>query len=200
MSNKLQTFKADVEAKINKLLDEFAEGKLNREQFYAIYERYNGQIELVEKALTGSDVTLSNQQDGGTIMLREQYMGKAQGLMIFANKTGNVVETLGQFGVSMVEIAPVLDKFTQQLGTGNAVERVVRQVNDKEWLLFLSGNYTAVVIVFKHEPSQYQTVVLQRMHKEFENANKTLFEEDVFDPARLVFPFVSFVTRSIRKK
>ncbi len=199
MSDKLQTFKAEIESKIGKLLDEFAEGKLNREQFHAIYERYNGQIELVEKALSGGDVAL-NDQDDGTIMLREQYMGKARGLMIFANKTGDVVETLGQFGVSMTEIVPVLDRFTQQLEAGNAVERVVRQVNDKEWLLFIAGDYTAVVIVFQHEPSQYQTVVLQRMHGDFENANKKLFEAGTFDPAQMVFPFRSFVTRSMRGK
>jgi hypothetical protein len=196
MSEKMKGFKAEVESKISKLLDEFAEGKLNREQFHAIYERYNGQLELVEKALSGGDVKL-DAPDGGTIMLREQYMGKAQGLMIFANKTGDVVETLGQFGVSITEIIPVLDRFTQQLEAGIAVERVVRQVNEKEWLLFLAGSYTTVVITFQQEPSQYQTVVLQRMHTEFENANKTLFEASVFDPARLVFPFLSFVTRGM---
>lgn len=199
MNSKLAAFKADVEQKIAKLLEEFAEGKLNREQFHALYERYNGQIELAEKAINGGDVALG-EADGGTIVLREQYMGKARGLMIFANETGDVVETLGQFGVSMAEIAPVLGSFTQQLEAGITVERVVRQVSAEAWLLFIAGDYTAVVIVFQHEPSQYQTVVLQRMHTEFENANKTLFEAGVFDPARLVFPFLSFVTRTMRGK
>jgi len=197
MSDKMKAFKAEVEGKIDKLLKEFADGKLNREQFYAVYERYNSQIELVEKALNGGDVKIDTQA-GGTIVLKEKYMGKARGAMIFVSKTGDVIETLGTFGVAMTEIIPVLDRFTEQLAEGHTIERVVRQVTDKEWLLFIAGAYTHIVTVFNQEPSRYQTMVIQRMQREFENANRSLFEQGVYDPEKLVYPFRSFVTKSFR--
>ncbi|MEO0562378.1 MAG: hypothetical protein AAF125_09695, partial [Chloroflexota bacterium] len=145
----------------------------------------------------GGDVQL-NEADGGTVLLKQKYMGKARGLLILVNESGDVIETLGSFGIAMSEIVPVLERFTMQLKENRTIERVVRQVNDKDWLIFIAGKFTTIVVVFNHEPSRYQTVVMQRMHKEFENANKALFEAGNFDPTGLVFPFLSFVTKSMR--
>ncbi|MEL6149443.1 MAG: hypothetical protein AAFU54_13760 [Chloroflexota bacterium] len=191
--NKLEAFKAEVQAKINRVLEEFAEGKLNRDQFHAIYERYNSQMELAEKA-TSNDVPVD--EDGGTMVLREKLMGKAQGLIIFDNKSGNVIETLGAFGVGMAEVQPILQEFTSEHKAGR-VDRAVRPASDKQWLLFVAGKFTTVVTLFKNEPSGYQTTVIQRMHGEFENANHGSFENDRIDAAQLVFPFYSFVKRNL---
>lgn len=194
--SKLDAFKTEVQKKIANLLEEFSEGKLNREQFHALYERYNAQLELAEKATT-ADVPVA--KDGGTMLLRDKYMGKAQGLIIFANESGNVVETLGSFEVAMDRVLPVLLEFTEEWKAGRIVDRAVRQAGKDEWLLFVAGQFTTVVTLFKHEPSGYQTHVIQRMHKEFEEANQAQFRtgEDV-DAARLVYPFFSFVKRNLR--
>lgn len=194
--SKLEAFKTEVQHKIANLLEEFAEGKLNREQFHALYERYNAQLELAEKA-TNSDVPLA--KDGGTMVLRDKYMGKAQGLIIFANDSGNVIETLGNFGVAMDRVLPVLTEFTQEWKAGRIVDRAVRKAGEDEWLLFVAGKFTTIVTLFKHEPSGYQTHVIQRMHKEFEEANHALFEaQNTVDATRLVYPFFSFVKRNLR--
>lgn len=196
MTNRMEVFKTEVQEKINNLLQEFSEGKLNREQFYAIYERYNSQIELAEKALQGADVQIDD--SGATVVLREKYMGKARGMMVYANEGGNVIETLGNFNVSMTEMIGVLDKFTRAVASGHTLERVVRRVSDEQWVLFVPGQYTTAVTQFNHEPSRYQTVVIQRMHTEFENANRPFFINNIFDPEELVFPFLSFVQKQVR--
>ncbi|MEM6282876.1 MAG: hypothetical protein AAF787_11830 [Chloroflexota bacterium] len=192
--NKLEAFKEEVQTKINRILEEFAEGKLNRDQFHAIYERYNSQMELAEKATT-TDVPV--QEDGGTMVLREKYMGKAQGLIIFDNRSGNVIETLGGFGVGMAEVQPILQDFTAELKAGRIVDRAVRPASDNRWLLFVAGKFTTVVTLFQNEPSGYQTTVIQRMHGEFENANHGAFENDKIDAEQLVFPFYAFVKRNL---
>ncbi len=195
-ADKLQSFKATVQGKIDGILAEFAEGKLNREQFHALYERYNAQMELAEK--TEGSTPANN--DGGTIVIKEKYMGKAQGMIIFANDTGNVIETLGTFGLAMTEVLPVLDEFTREWKAGRVVDRAVREASGNQWLLFVAGNHTTIVTQFQNEPSGYQTTVIQRMHKEFEEANKTLFQSKRADAATLVFPFYSFVKRSMGNK
>jgi Cft2 family RNA processing exonuclease len=194
---KLQHYKDEVQGKIDNLLAEFAEGKLNREQFYALYERYNAQMEFAEKSATGAAHMAA---DGGTVVIRDKYMGKAQGLIIVLNESGNVIETLGTFGVAMTTVLPVLDDFTREWRNGHIVDRVVREAEDNQWLLFVAGRFTTVVTVFKHEPSAYQTQVIQRMHGEFEDANSTQFTKsgDV-DATQLVYPFHSFVTRSLNR-
>jgi hypothetical protein len=198
MSNeKMQAFKAELQIKMSRLLDEFAEGKLNRDQFHAIYERYNAQMELADQSLGGDSVNL-NAEEGGTILLRNRYMGKAQGLIIFDIRTGNIIETLGRVEVAMTEIAPTIGYFTEELMVGRVVERVVKQVSENEWLLFLVGEFTSVVTLFQNEPSSYQTVTMQRMHTEFENANRALFLRRMpISADQMVFPFLSFVQRSM---
>lgn len=195
---KMRAFKEEVQLKINDLLEEFSEGKLNREQFHAIYERYNGQMELADKALNGQDIPWS-EQEGGTIFIREKFMGKARGMMIVANQNGNIIETLGNFGVDFSVLAPVLSKLTQALQTDSTVERVVKRLGEHEWLLFAGGKYTTVVTLFENEPSSYQTLVIQRMHEDFENANYEFFKTGQIDSSKLVYPFFSFVQRSMRK-
>lgn len=197
-TGKMEAFKAEVQAKINNLLIEFAEGKLNREQFYAIYERYNGQIELVEKAIQGTgDVSLEENQ-GGTILLREKFMGKARGLMLFENKNGATIETLGVFNVDMAKVQPILHRFMMQVREGHTLERIAQQVGENQWLLFMAGDFTTVVTLFEHEPSRYQITVIQRMQQEFENGNKRLFQEGIFTASRLIYPFMSFVHRNLK--
>jgi len=192
---KLQNYKDQVQGKMDNLLAEFADGKLNREQFHALYERYNAQMEFAEKSVSGAHIAA----DGGTVVIRDKFMGKAQGLIIVSNDSGNVIETLGTFGVAMTTVLPVLADFTREWREGHVVDRVVRKAGDDQWLLFVAGRYTTVVTVFKNEPSAYQTQVIQRMHTEFEDANSTLFKKrGNVDATQLVYPFHSFVTRNLK--
>lgn len=197
-NDKLNAFRESVQKKINNLLEEFAEGKLNREQFHVLYERYNSQMELADKA---SDESLNSiAADGGTLAIREKHMGKARGMIIFDAKTSSIVETLGAFTVNLAEVLPVINQFSEQVKAGKTVDRVVKQVSEKQWLLFDGGQYTSIVTLFQNEPSHYQTVVIQRMHKEFEEANHAIFEKGSRAADELVYPFLSFVTRTMRGK
>lgn len=54
MANNIKAFQDEIIAKIRKLTQEFAEGKISNEQFNIIYERYNNQLEM---ALEVSDGT-----------------------------------------------------------------------------------------------------------------------------------------------
>ncbi len=193
--NKIQAFKEEIQQKISNVLEEFAQGKLNREQFHAIYERYNSQLELADKALD-TDASLPN--DGSTIAIREKFMGKAQGLIIFSNKTGNIIETLGEFGMSMTELIPVLDEFTTEWQAGHVIDRAMRQTKNDQWLLFAAGKHTIIATLFTNEPSGYQIDVIRRMHQEFEEANQSLLAQKNIDAGQLVYPFYSFVRRNLR--
>ena len=194
-NEKIQAFKTEIQQKIADVLEEFAQGKLNREQFHAIYERYNAQLEFADKALDMESVPAN---DGSTIAIREKFMGKAQGLIIFSNQTGNVIETLGEFGMSMTELVPVLDEFTQEWQAGRVIDRAVRNTQNGQWLLFVAGAFTTVSTLFTNEPSGYQIQVIRRMHHEFEEANQTLLAKNDIDAAQLVYPFYSFVRRNLR--
>src|SRR5262245_5016363 len=109
---KIETFKTQIQGKIQGILTEFSEGKLNREQFQSIYQHYNDQLALAEQSLAQGEMSSLTGVAGGTIAIRQAHMGKAIGLVIYHNRSGMLVDTLGDFPISPAHIAPVLNDFT----------------------------------------------------------------------------------------
>lgn len=200
--DRAQAFKAQVEDKIQALLKEFADGRLNREQFNALYERYSGQLAVAQQAIaSGSPAALSQTRDGGqsTIAIRQEHMGKAVGLVIYQNRTGVSIETLGDFDVSAFVISPVLNDFTRMMEAQRLIEQRAIQLDDRRWLLFAGGRFTTVVTLFRNEPSPAQVREIMRLHNDFEIANALLLERGGQpDGQKLAYPFIVFVQQKLK--
>lgn len=199
---KVAEFKAAVQAKIQKLLAEFAEGALSREQFHAIYERYTSQLAVADMAMMSSvpDAIMGVVTDGPpTLAVREAHMGKAVGMAIYHNRTGTLVETLGNFDVAPNKLAPILNDFTMMMQSGKRVDREIRKLSAKQWLMFAAGKYTTVVTLFHNEPSDQQSREIERLHHDFEEANRAFFDKKKVDSEKLAYPFLVFVEKKMKK-
>lgn len=197
-----RAFKAQVEQKIQVLLEEFANGKLSREQFQAIYERYNSQLLLAEQALrsTNPDVVIGMAQGGPpTIATKEAYMGKALGMMIYNNINGTQIETLGEFNVPVDKIAPTLNDFSQMMKGNRLVDRQSKKIGMREWVLFVGGKYTTVICLFQNEPSPDQCREIERLHHDFELGNRWFLRNAETDKSKLAYPFMTFVQKKLKK-
>src|SRR5689334_3740138 len=161
---KIEIFKTEVQNKIQGILREFSEGKLNRDQFQSIYQHYTDQLALVDQALAQGEMSSLTGVAGGTIAIRQAHMGKAIGLVIYHNKSGVLVDTLGDFPVSPARIAPVLNDFSLMMEEGELIDRKVEKVADRQWLLYAAGKFTTVVTLFHNEPSQQQSREIERLH------------------------------------
>ncbi len=202
-SSKIQALKAQIQEKIQKLLSEFAEGKISREQFHAIYERYTSQLSMADMAMRSSSpsMVMDMMQDGtSTLVVKEKHMGKAVGMTIYNNRSGTLLETLGDFEVTPDKLAPILNDFSMLMETGKLVEREVRKIGSKQWLVFAAGKYTTVVTLFHNEPSEQQNREIERLHHDFEQANVGFFEKgNVVDASKLAYPFLVFVQQKMKK-
>lgn len=194
-----EQFAAVLEGKIKTLVAEFGEGKISREQFHVIYQRYSGKLAIANHAIaSGNPDAITIAQDGlSTVMMRSELEGKAMGLMIYHLPSASPLETLGEFNVPMNIIAPVLNDISAQVDEGKSVERRVKRVREREWLVFITGRHTVAVTEFHNEPSQIQYLEIERLHRDFENANRTLLDKDDIDPNRLAYPFIVFVQKKI---
>jgi hypothetical protein len=189
----IQAMKALLEEKIQKLLAEFAEGKINREQFHVIYARYDSQLGAIQQgfAIAGNP--------GETIGIRHAHMGKAVGLAIYHHKSGTFVDTLGQFEVSPQQIAPILNDFTQMMAENRYMERRVVQAGENAWLIFAPGKYTTVITLFYKEPSAQQGREIERLHHDFEVANDAALSMLHIDKSKLAYPFLVFVQQKLTR-
>jgi hypothetical protein len=185
--------------KIDRLLTEFAEGKVSREQFHAIYEHYNSQLMLIEQ-LSSAGGGADGTPHGETIAIRQKHMGKALGLIIYHNKSGIYVDTLGDFDLPPSVLSPTLNDFSLLMESGQLIDRRVLKLPDHRWLLFAAGRYTSVVTLFHHEPSPLQIREIERLHHDFESANQAVLKTtQTIHAGSLVYPFLVFLQSKIGK-
>lgn len=195
-------FKVQVQEKIQKLIQEFADGAISREQFHVIYERYTGQLAIADMAAISSmpDAVMGLAQSGpSTISVKEAYTGRAVGMLIYNNRSGMLLETLGNFDVSPEKLAPILNDFTMMMERSKKIEREVRKISPRQWLHFAAGRYTTIVTLFRNEPSELQGREIERLHYDFEQANQSFFESSAaIDATKLAYPFLVFVQRRVK--
>ncbi|NWF70209.1 MAG: hypothetical protein HXY40_14075 [Chloroflexi bacterium] len=195
---KTQNFIAQIKSKIDGLLAEFANGKLNRDQFHAVYEHYSNQLRIAEQALSSNEEML---EPGApmTIAIMEAHMGKALAVVIYNNRSGTLVDTLGEFDVPSKRVASILNDFTMHIEHGQMPQPRVEKFTSTRWLLFIGGQYTTIVTLFKNEPSPNQAREMERLHRDFEAANQPLLRQSQFDASRLAYPFLVFIQRKLKQ-
>lgn len=200
-TNKAEAYMTQVEEKIRALLREYSEGRLNSGQFHVLYERYSSQRLIAQQAmLTGDEAVLRDTPgEKSTIAIKDEHMGKAIGLRIYHNRSGAVIETLGDFEVSAFVISPVLAEFRQMIAAEKLIRPRAEKIEDKRWLLFAAEPQTTVVTLFRNEPSPLQIREIQRLHHDFEVANASLLAHNQPDSQRLAYPFHVFVQRKLKK-
>jgi len=197
-----EAFRTATEGKIRQLVSEFADGKISREQFNVLYERYNGRLSIANHALlTGTPEAVSIAQGGPpTIAIRDATMGKAMGLMIYHNRSGTIVETLGDFDAPLDRVGRVLNDYSQMMADGQLIDRHIEKVDTRQWLLFVPGRFTTAVTMFHNEPAPLQIRELERMQHDFEEANRTALTRERVESHRLAYPFIGFVQKKYGKK
>ena len=194
-------YKGIIEGKIQNLIKEFAEGKLSREQFQALYERYNAQLAIATQAIiSGNPDAVSIADDGlSTVAIRETYEGKAIGLIIYHLSSKKTLETLGNFEAPVNIVQANLNTFAMLIEADEFVEKHSEKIDPKHWLLYSPGKTTIVVTLFQNEPSQFQIREMDRLQHDFEQANAIILSQSNIDATSLAYPFTVFIQKRFGK-
>lgn len=197
-------------AKMEKLVEEFADGKLNREQFHTLYERYQSQINGVQTLLFESDPTRwAEILDGEeTIDIRSRLMAKATGMLIYTRHTGTLLEELGHFDVDPLQVSLLLkqlwqlDKKEDNLTFRSTSEgvpdfpQIVAEIPEGGWLFLVRGNLTIIVMSFSREPIAHQRDTILHLLNDFERANAVILKQTNITSNELVMPFKVAIRRA----
>jgi hypothetical protein len=195
-----QALYEQLQRKMRTLADEFARGEINRDQFQTIYERYQSQLNMVAHMLAEVE-SLSlppTNSNGETIAIRQQLVGKARAMAVYYHSADNLLETLGDFELNLNALRPQLAGQRAAREQGQGSEALTTQCG-REWLLFVPGRYTTTVMVFSNEPVVRQIALVEQMHRDFEIANEKALRSGRAQAGELVYPFASFVRRSLRR-
>lgn len=194
-----QEFIAQVHAKMSKLVAEFAAGEINRTQFHHLYDRYQRQIMTVAQMISEADPEAWREAvDEGedTFHIRSRLTAKALGMSIYDNETNMPIETMGEFAVEPSLIVPMLSSYRSATAEIFRAGMRSTEMENGRWLCFVPGKYTTLIALFSLEPSENQLATVERMHKDFELANRAALEKRQVDPNALAYPFLSFIRQA----
>lgn len=184
-----QRYIQKVEKKVDKLIEDFADGRINQAQFKELYAHYQQEIRSVEGLLEMSDADWQDAAtEGQSYVIRRQHAPKARGYAIYDNESGMPISTLGKFEVDPALFVPMLSSYRAATAEilGGGVKATA--VEGGRWLCFVPGQLTTMMALFKAEPATKQLEFLAQLHRHFEKANRAQLANPPVDPATLVFP------------
>ncbi|MCK6578412.1 MAG: hypothetical protein L6Q98_09940 [Anaerolineae bacterium] len=185
--NALGTLRQKMEA----IADEFAAGKINRAQFYALYRRYSEQRAIIERLVERNPQTDAWKQvigaPGQTGFLRMHFAAQALYFVVFRNNDrhpllsdGREHPDLSLLDSVLLPIWRMASRPKQGLGR--------KQIGEQKWLILAIGEYGSTVVVWSTEPSLSQSRLVRDLHADFERANQAALARGLITPDKLVFP------------
>ena len=173
-----------------RIVQEFAEGRINRRQFQEIYSHYQRQRQAIEQALIempGSGAWRAVAVEGRTTFLRQQHAPRILSYAIYETASGVPLAEVGKFQVDTGLLVPMLSSFrslTQEV-FGAGMKRT--EIEGGRWLCFIPGRHTTLIVIFSAEPAELQLQMLEDLHRDFETANAWALERGETGKLALVF-------------
>jgi hypothetical protein len=193
LEDQMNQFIAQVREKIDRVVEEFAEGKISRTQFQQLYDRYQNQIlSVTQLSEAQGDMNIKEITGSGqTVAIRKKLTAVAKGLVIYENKIGQRLETLGHFDVPEDQIDPTLENFRRYTVKDTETRLRSQPLSDEDdgWLVWVPGDYTTLIALFNLEPSPHQLTTIKQLHRDFENANRAFLESGDAQADKMAFPF-----------
>lgn len=186
--------------KMETIADEFAEGKINRAQFNAMYKRYSEQRTIIERLLQRNPETDAWRQvmstKGYTSFLRSHFEAQPVYYAVHSHQEAKPIIMGGSKRSDEVFIDPVLRMLWQmpnrpKSGVGR------KTMQNGEWLILVVGEYALTAVVFSLEPSIAQARLVRDLHNDFERANQAALARNWIVPERMVFPQRALVEASL---
>lgn len=196
-----KAFIRETRTKMEQLVLDFADGKLNREQFHVLYDRYQTQINGVQALLAEEDAShWSDILDGEhTIDIRSRLMAKAVGMLIYVNETSILLDQLGQVMIDPLVVSDLFERLAKNaVNSTDEYPQIVIEIGGMGWALAMQGDLTTIIVVFSKEPTAQQKSAITRLLHDFERANALILQRPNITPDQLAMPFQVIIRRAGR--
>ncbi len=177
--------------KMELVSDEFAQGKINRAQFNAVYKRYSEQRTIIERLIERNPESEAWKQvigvKGQTGFLRNHFEAQPLYFVVYRHNHFEPIMVGGKQKPDEEQIKPVLTLvWSMPTRPKNGLGR--KPIGDMQWLILACGDHTASAVMFSLEPSIAQARLVRDLHADFERANQAALARGWIVPERMVFP------------
>jgi hypothetical protein len=180
-----------IRKKMTTIAEEYAQGKINKAQFNAIYRRYQEQRDITERLIKRDPESGAWQvvvQPGHTSFLRSHFEARVKSFAIYYLNNGRQIVLNGQVQLPRQQVLPIIEKLRSIVKTRGVPGSARRKLQDDQWVLLVPGELTLAVVVFSLEPAAAQIKSIEDIQRDFEHANRQALEQVVLDTEQMVFP------------
>lgn len=169
-------------AKILPLVEEFATGAINQQQFLDIYRHYRNEEYAQKAKLTTNDV------GGNTVLIRNRHKSNTLAYAIYESNTGVPLGTRGNFPIDPALLIPMLASYHGAAKEifGQGIQKA--EVVGGKWIAFIVGELTTMVTIIANEPSGSYMQMLNKQHELFEGRNRKILTEKPIAVDQIDFP------------
>jgi hypothetical protein len=171
--------------------DEFAEGKINRAQFHALYARYSEQRSIIERLLERDPDTQAWRQvvalQGQTGLLRTSLEAMPLYYLVYKGESAVPLLIGGKRPANPQALTPLI-RHVWTLPNRPPVGLGRMPFRNGRWLIIATGGHSATAVVFSLEPAIAQARLVRDLHADFERANQALLASGSAAAERMVFP------------
>jgi hypothetical protein len=174
--------------KMEEVANEYADDRISRAQFNAIYAHYSEQRQIIEQIIARNPKNQGWKQaarSGKTQFLRQHFEAQAMNYVVYAHKQKRPVMG-GGTRPNMQRISSLLRTLwsTEKVRVG--VARI--SLGGSEWLIMAAGYYSVTFVTFHLEPSGEQVRHIRDLHNDFERANRLYLQRGKTNKLQMVFP------------
>jgi hypothetical protein len=180
-----------VREKTAQIAVEFANGKLNRAQFAAMYARYNEVRTVIEKLISNNPNSKAWQnvaRPGVTTFLRQHFQAQVQSYAVYAYDRAEPMLTQGTPDIPPETISQILRALKVYIPAKGVPGPAGKGLDNGKWVTIVPGQLTVTLVLYSLEPSATQVTLIQDMQRDFERANHISLERGIRQPDQLVFP------------
>lgn len=187
-----------VRDKLDRLVEDFANGRVNQAQFEELYTHYQNERNAVERLMTSrpsSNAWRMAVTEGQSINIRRRLAARVVGYAVYVNHDETPLRVYGEFSsLDPKWVSPLLARVrSSKLFVVGSFETAS---DEETCLCAVSGQITTLLVLFTKEPARIQLQSLEDLHSHFEQANYRLLSKGTegsqrIDPARLVFPYAA---------
>ncbi len=188
---------AHIDEKLERLENDFENGRINGSQYRAIRRHYQEQREVamrLREAHPNSDRWKVVLEEGRTTFLMQLNEALCTCVALYDLENREQIFIQGNMPDSAEEAMGLLRTFGPPRNESGHGRMLATQLDDGSGLLLIPGNYTAVLAVFSQDPPGWQVRALKEVMLNFEAANRAALRKSEFK--KLVFPDLQRFVRS----
>ena len=180
----------EVEVKLDRTVQDLADGLVNRAQFENLYRHYQNQRRMLQGLVAeGSGQVPASVTDGESMIIRQRFAAKVLAYGVYDNESSVPLYTKGNFPVDSDLVVGFLSGFrsaaAEILGAGAARA----EAEDGKVLCYVPGQYSTLIVIYSSDPAEVEVKSLRQMHLHFETLNGHLLKERPIPTHELLFNY-----------